>query len=637
MPSILTHASGVDPASAPFSLVPALLAGALVRRGFNALTPVQEAVLDPTLAGQDLRISSQTGSGKTVALGFVIAPDLAIEAKKPAAIIIAPTRELAAQLALELTWLLEPLGAKVCAVTGGTSVQGEHRALRQDPRVIVGTPGRLLDHLERGAIDASMVRAVVLDEADQMLDLGFRETLQSILAKLPAEKRTHLVSATFSREVRSLADRYQKNARMIEGTTLGDANQDIVHIAHIVRASDRDAAIRNLLLMTPGERTLVFVRTRIEASDLADRLCAVGFTTRALSGELEQRERTKRLDAFRSGAVKTLIATDVAARGIDVPDVTRVIHADPPSDSEVLTHRSGRTGRAGNKGVSIVLAPPAARERVTQMFRRARVQASWKPAPTPADVLAAADKRLKLELSAERTTPPDARLTALAADLLASMDPTLLVATLLESAGHAGPCEPLPIAPVEALPARRAFAPPVPYSSHAPLANTHAPHASTRPQAGPRAYSKAPPQGARPYNNAPPQGARPYNNAPPQGARPFNNAPPQGPRPFNNAPPARMANAAPIPRARLGKEGDAPSTFVPFRVNWGANNGADPRRLLALLCRRGGVNSKQIGAIRIGPVASTFEVCSVSAPEFAKAAQRPDARDPRVRIAMGAA
>jgi ATP-dependent RNA helicase DeaD len=538
----------MTPDALPSALSPAI-AGALAARGFTSLTSVQHAVLDPALQGRDLRISSQTGSGKTVAVGFVLAPDIehASNARAaqgtgpacPTALLIAPTRELAAQIARELSWLFAPFGSRICTLAGGGSVAADLRNLRKYPHVIVATPGRLLDHLQRGSIHPGSIAALVLDEADQLLDLGFREELDRIVGQMPPERRTHLVSATFSRDVLSLADSYQKEGVHVKGTNLGEAHEDISHVAHLVRPQDRDAALINLLLLSPAERALVFVRTRADASDLADRLASAGLRARALSGDLEQWERSKTLEAFRNGQVTTLVATDVAARGIDVPDVGRVIHADLPGDAELFTHRSGRTGRAGQQGTSILLVPPQAREHVLRLFRRARVEGVWKRPPSPADVLDAADQRLRAELS--DAAPGSAagqqgdRLRPLAEALLAEMDPTELVTALLARAHHTGPCAPLPLTPID---------------------------------------------------------------------------PPPPPRP------ARPLLAA----------------FVPFRINWGERSGADPRRLLALVCRRGGIKSCQIGTIRIGPTASVVEVAEAAAPDFARSVKKPDSRDPRIRI-----
>ncbi len=577
--------------SPAFEALPPAIAAALTSRGFTALTTVQEAVLDPALAGRDLRISSQTGSGKTVAVGLVLVPGLeaAVNERaslppapqtgpspcRPAALLVAPTRELAAQLQKELSWLYQPLGIRVAAVVGGTSYGGELRSLRTGPLVIVGTPGRLLDHLERGSIDPSAAFSVVLDEADQMLDLGFRDELEAILGKTPPERRTHLVSATFPREVLSLANRYQRNAADVQGTQRGEANEDITHVAHMVRSGERDAVLVNLLLLAPGERTLVFVRTRADAADIADRLANRGFGARALSGEMEQWERTKTLDAFRNGNISTLVATDVAARGLDVPDVSRVIHADPPNDPEAFTHRSGRTGRAGRKGTSIVLLPPSAREGVGRLFRRARVEGTFLPAPTAADVLRAADDRLIAELTAApaEDAKEDARLRGLADRLLATEDPAKLVTALLARARHTGACAPETVTPVALQPQR------------------------------PQAFEQrgGPSRGG--YDDRGPRGG--YDRGD-RGSGPSN-----GPGPIH----------APMHAG-----------FVPFRVTWGERHGADPRRVLALVCRRGGIQGNQVGAIRIGEVESTFEVAVPVAAEFAELVRKPDTRDPRIRI-----
>jgi ATP-dependent RNA helicase DeaD len=549
-----------------FADISPALRTALEGRGFTAFTPIQEAVLDPELAGRDIRIFSQTGSGKTVAVGLAVAPDLERLVKEgapaheggkagaahPFVLCVAPTRELATQIATELTWLFEPLGVIVTSVTGGASYVRELAALRRGPQVIVGTPGRLLDHMSRKSIDPSAIGVVVLDEADQMLDLGFKDELDAILAQTPEGRRTLLLSATFPREVQRLADRCQKNWIVAAGANAGERNEDITFVAHLVLAEERAKLLINLLLMAPGERALVFVRTRDGASELAERLSDAGLPARAIHGDLEQRDRTRTLDAFRSGGVMTLVATDVAARGLDVPDVMRVIHADPPGDAEVLTHRSGRTGRAGKKGTSIVLVPPGMRERVRQMLRRAGVEAAWTPAPQAADVLRAIDERLATELSSD-AAPTDARLLALADKLIAGREAREVIATLLARVERTGAVAPADITPIH-LPSSRA--------------------AQTMPPA------RGEPRG-------------------------------RGPR---------------------GGPAAASGSFVPFRINWGERQGADARRLLALVCRRGGIRGSEVGAIRIGVAGSTFEVAANVAEAFTRAAREPDARDPRVQI-----
>jgi ATP-dependent RNA helicase DeaD len=395
-----------------FSTLPAPLADALRKHGFSELTPVQQAVLAPDLVGKDLRISSRTGSGKTVALGLVVGPLLidrptqpnapASLCARPRVLLVAPTRELAAQIGRELEWLYAELKVGVCVVTGGTSVSGERRQLTRGPVVVVGTPGRLCDHLARGALDLRDTEAVVLDEADQMLDLGFREALETMLTALPEGCRRHLVSATFPRQVLALAARYQKQAITVTGIAPGEEEQsDITHLAYLVHPRERYAALVNVLLMAPEERTLVFVRTRVDAADVAARLVEDGFRAGALSGELAQAERTRALDAFRRGALAIMVCTDVASRGIDVPEISRVIHAELPSDPESLTHRSGRTGRAGRKGTSIMLVGAHERGSAEMLLVRARIHAQLLTAPSEEEVRTAADERLFDELARE--------------------------------------------------------------------------------------------------------------------------------------------------------------------------------------------------------------------------------------------
>ncbi|MBX3182000.1 MAG: DEAD/DEAH box helicase [Polyangiaceae bacterium] len=448
----------------PFAGVMRPLRVALERRGFGSLTPVQRAVLAADRPGQCLRISSQTGSGKTVALGLLLARDLAeppvASRKGPEALVITPTRELATQVAEELRWLFAGLPkVDVVSVTGGTEVWKDKKPLAALPRVLVGTPGRLNDHLRSGVLSAESVRHVVLDEADQMLDMGFREEIDEIVAALPEDRQSHLVSATFPPAVRQLADRFQGQAAVhVAGTALGQANQDIQHLAYLVRAKESYAALVNVLLLGQGERTLVFVERRVDAQELTEMLAGDGFAALHLSGDLAQAQRTRTLNAFKAGVVSTLVCTDVAARGIDVPDITRVIHLGLPKDPDVYTHRSGRTGRAGRQGESVLIVPVTAERRVQRMLQLAKVAVAWRPAPSPERVLKARTKRARVrfhEALRAELGPSEAEL-GYAAGLLESEDPARVVATLLRLAEEPLPREPLTLGRVEARPAREA-------------------------------------------------------------------------------------------------------------------------------------------------------------------------------------
>jgi ATP-dependent RNA helicase DeaD len=443
--------------------IPAPLRITMQRRGFSELTAVQQSVLEADGQGRSLRISSQTGSGKTVALGLVLARDFTGEARVaratgsaggPAALIITPTRELAVQVRDELHCLYEEIpGLSVGVVTGGTPVWGERRMLARSPDILVGTPGRILDHIRAGALDCGGVTQVVLDEADQMLDMGFREELEAIVDELPAERRSHLMSATFPAPLRRLADRFQQDAVRVEGTRLGAANQDIEHVAHPVRPRERYAALVNLLLLADGERCLVFVKRRVDAAELAEKLAGDGFAALPLSGDLPQAQRTRTLNAFRAGIVKVLIATDVAARGIDVADISTVIHVEPPSDADVYTHRSGRTGRAGSKGRSLLLVPVSSRQRVERLLANAGVDVQWRPVPAPAAVRKALEKGARRQIHGMLggDEPPSEKQLAYAARLLEGRDPAQVVATLIEAAQPRLPREPMEISAVDPL------------------------------------------------------------------------------------------------------------------------------------------------------------------------------------------
>ena len=380
--------------------LPAPLSRALADKGYDTLTPVQAAVLAPEVAGQDLLVSAQTGSGKTVAFGLAMAESLLPDgAMMPPpdtarALIIAPTRELALQVRRELEWLYGSAGGVIASCVGGMDARTERRALERGAHIVVGTPGRLRDHIERGALDLTTVSSVALDEADEMLDLGFREDLEFILQALPDERRTLLFSATVPPSIERLAQTYQKNARRIATETSREAHGDIAYRAMVVAADDAEHAIVNVLRFYEARNALVFCKTRAAVNHLTARLLNRGFSVVPLSGELAQEERARALQAMRDGRARVCVATDVAARGIDLPGLELVIHADVPSNKETLLHRSGRTGRAGNKGTSVLIVPSSARRKTDRLLGLAGVNAEWGSAPTAGEVSAKDSERL---------------------------------------------------------------------------------------------------------------------------------------------------------------------------------------------------------------------------------------------------
>ena len=371
-----------------FQNLPALLAEALAARGYAAPTPVQAAVLEPEAQGRDLIVSAQTGSGKTVAFGLAMAGELigedgrVVPSREPLALIIAPTRELALQVSRELIWLYGPTGARIATCVGGMDASKERRQLSHGAHIVVGTPGRLRDHLERGALDLSALRAAVLDEADEMLDMGFRDDLEHILDATPNERRTLLFSATMPKPIVALARRYQQDALRI--STVGEerGHGDIAYQAVTISPSDIEHAVINLLRFHEAETAILFCATRDNVRHLHATLVERGFSAVALSGEHSQSERNHALQALRDRRARVCVATDVAARGIDLPTLSLVIHVELPRDAEALQHRSGRTGRAGKKGTAVLLVPYPRRRRVEMMLKGARINAEWIDAPT---------------------------------------------------------------------------------------------------------------------------------------------------------------------------------------------------------------------------------------------------------------
>jgi len=511
-------------------IIPPLLSEALAARGYDRLTPVQAMVLEAEPA-RDLVVSAQTGSGKTVAFGLGMAAQLLGEAGLPApgaplALIVAPTRELALQVSRELGWLYAPAHARVATCVGGMDASRERRALSHGTHIVVGTPGRLRDHLERGALDLSGLRVAVLDEADEMLDMGFREDLELILDATPDTRRTLLFSATLPKPIVALARAYQKDALRL--STAGEArgHGDIAYQAVTVAPADIEHATINLLRLHEAETAMLFCATRDNVRHLHASLVERGFAAVALSGEHSQNERNAALQALRDGRARVCVATDVAARGLDLPSLALVIHVELPRDAETLQHRSGRTGRAGNKGTAVLVVPYPRRRRVEAMLRDARIAAEWLSAPTPDDI---------------RTRDRERTLAALLAPVELDEEDRALGARLLAEKGAEEVAAALVRAHRAALPA-------------------------------PEELIEATPEAAR---------------------------------------------AARAERHRPGFE-----DVAWFRMDVGRRHNADPRWLLPLLCRRGRITRDEVGAIRIGPNETWFQVPTAIAQRFAAAVQR---------------
>ena len=517
----------------PFNSLPPLLAEALAGRGYAVPTPVQAAVLEPEAEGRDLVVSAQTGSGKTVAFGLAFAPQLLGEdgrlpvAREPLALVIAPTRELALQVRAELDWLYA--GARILSCVGGMDPSKERRALNGGAHIVVGTPGRLRDHLERGALDLAALRVVVLDEADEMLDMGFREDLEEILDATPDGRRTLLFSATMPRPIVALARRYQKGALRISTVGEDRGHGDISYQAMTVAPADIESAVVNLLRLHEAESALLFCATRDNVRRLHAALTERGFSAVALSGEHSQNERNQALQALRDGRARVLVATDVAARGIDLPNLSLVVHVELPRDAETLQHRSGRTGRAGRKGIAVLIVPYPRRKRVESVLRGARIEAQWIKPPTAEDIRSSDRERLLSALLEPVEIDEEDR--DLAARLLARKTPEELAAALVR------------------------------------IHRARLPAAEEMVDSGPASASS--------------------------------------------------------PQKRPGFDDS-----IWFRMDVGRRHNADPRWLLPLLCRRGHVTKRDIGAIRIGAGETQFEVAREAAGKFAAAVKRTAGGDP---------
>ena len=523
----------------PFPTLPAPISRALAERDYNDPTPVQSAVLEANAEGRDLLVSAQTGSGKTVAYGLAIAATLLGEAEAlppaaaPLALVIAPTRELALQVHRELSWLYAKAGARVIACVGGMDPRREHRALAEGAHIVVGTPGRLRDHIERRNLDTRDLRAAILDEADEMLDLGFRDDLEFILSQTPENRSTLLFSATLPKAIAALAERYQRDALRIAVKGQERGHADITYRAIRVVPREIEHVVLNVLREADAPTAIVFCNTRNAVRHLQAGLTERGFSAVALSGELGQGERNTALQALRDGRARVCVATDVAARGIDLPTLSLVIHADLPHDAEVLQHRSGRTGRAGRKGTSVLLVPNSRRRRAEQMLMIAKITPEWSGPPSADEIRRLDGERM---LGDPLFTEPAAEEDlALAESLLAQRSPQELAAALAKV-----------------------------YRTRLP-----APEDVTDPgDTGPRRTERS------------------------------------------------LYDPADAERI------DAMGPAVWFRLNLGRRDNADPRRLLPMLTRRGGIDRQEIGAIRIFDRETKFEVRGNAASRFAAAFAR---------------
>ena len=417
------------------AIIPVPLATALAAQGYSNLTPVQLEMLEAGRADADLLVSAQTGSGKTVAFGLAIAStlltgeDRLAPTERPLGLVIAPTRELAMQVQRELAWLYANADVRMATCVGGMDMRTERRALERGAHLVVGTPGRLRDHIMKGSLDLGTLRAVVLDEADEMLDLGFREDLEFILGAAPEQRRTLMFSATVPRAIAELAKTYQRDAVRVVATASTEQHADIEYQLMLVHRDEREHAIINTLLHSDSTSALVFCHTREAVRHLTARLANRGFPVVSLSGDMAQSERSSALQSMRDGRVRVCVATDVAARGIDLPNLDLVIHADLPTNPAILLHRSGRTGRAGRKGISVLIVPEHRRFAAERLLSLAKLAARLTPPPD----IAAIEARYRQQIleAAVAAPSPDESEAGFVAELLERLTPQQLAAAFL--------------------------------------------------------------------------------------------------------------------------------------------------------------------------------------------------------------
>jgi len=358
--------------------------------GFETPTPIQEESIPYLLSNEnDLIALAQTGTGKTAAFGLPILQQIETGRKLPQTIILCPTRELCLQITKDLGSYAKYIKRlKVTAVYGGANIQTQIKALNAGSQVIVGTPGRVIDLIKRKKLKLSSVEFVVLDEADEMLNMGFKDDLDTILAETPEEKQTLLFSATMPKEVMRITKNYMFSPKKIEVASRNEGAENVEHHYYMVNARDRYKTLRRICDVNPDIYGIVFCRTRRETKDVADKLMQDGYNADAIHGDLSQNQRDHVMGRFRKRNLQMLVATDVAARGIDIDDLTHIINYNLPDDLEIYIHRSGRTGRAGKSGISIIIAHSREKRKLQAISKMLKKELFQKQVPNGEEICA---------------------------------------------------------------------------------------------------------------------------------------------------------------------------------------------------------------------------------------------------------
>nr|WP_245546989.1 DEAD/DEAH box helicase [Evansella cellulosilytica] len=400
--------------------------------GFEETTPIQEKVIPLGKEGQDIIGQAQTGTGKTVAFGIPCVEQVVVEEKHPQALVLTPTRELAIQVAEELNKLGQVKGIKALPIYGGQEITRQITALKKRPQIIVATPGRYMDHMRRKTIRPEFLKIVVLDEADEMLSMGFIEDIETILQEVPGERQTLLFSATMPPKLKTIADRFMNKpvSIAVKAKQLTVENIEQRYIA--LSEKEKFDTLCNLLDMETPELAIIFGRTKRRVDELTESLSIRGFAVEGLHGDMKQERRDQVIRKFKRGSIDVMVATDVAARGLDVNDVSHVINFDLPQDSESYVHRIGRTGRAGKKGISYSFVTHKEKDHLRYIEESTRQKMKQVDAPTLADAMRGRHKQAVNELKKAVNNAASKQLTGEAKQLLEEFDPVVLVSAALQ-------------------------------------------------------------------------------------------------------------------------------------------------------------------------------------------------------------
>ena len=603
---------------------------AVLALGYEEATPIQRAAIPVLLEGRDIIGQAGTGTGKTAAFALPLLHRLleppATKTRAPRAMILVPTRELAMQVAEAVHKYAKHTRLTVVPVYGGAPMHQQIRALQRGVEVVVATPGRALDHLRRGTLDLTALEVMVLDEADEMLDMGFAEDLEAILTATPATRQTALFAATMAPRISAIAGRHlQKPERITIKAEKRQAGKvpRIRQVAYIVARGQKGPALGRILEFEDPASAIVFCRTRVEVDELTETLKSHGYGAAALHGGLDQRQRDRVMQLFRTGKTDVLVATDVAARGIDIDHVSHVINYDLPTSPEVYVHRIGRTGRIGREGVAITLLGPREQRSLRYIEGLTKQPIEVGVLPTQAALKAKRLDTMRMELTTRIAGGGLEEMRALVQTLVDDFDPIDIAAAALTmaeaksdapAASAAGPEGPVQRAGFTV----RRDEDGASRGDEAEAGRRDFDDRDERPARGPapRPRSDAPAYADRPSRAPERTGPRPAAPRPPERSRV--SPPSDRPRYSERGSPSERPDRAERPaRSTRGTEGLGREAVV-IALNVGRDHGVRPADLVGAIAGEAGISSKEIGAIRVGADASTVELAAPVATHVAK-------------------